>query len=89
MDQEREHSGHAKPAATNFSISAAAACCSLESIPLRMRASLALCIDENCVAWQWLCHQLAFLGRVEHEFGVVHAQRIQDVLLHEVIERLA
>jgi len=52
-------------------------------------APVALRVDQNRVVWQRLCHQCTFLRRVEHEFGVLHAERIKDMLLLEPIERLA
>ena len=54
-----------------------------------MRTPIALRVDQNSVVWQWLRHQYAFLRRVEHEFGVFHAERIKDVPPLESIERLA
>ena len=53
--------------------------------PLGVREALTLTFDQNRVTGQRLCHQRAFFRRVEHEFRVHHAERIKDVLLHEMI----
>src|SRR5579871_4398599 len=53
-----------------------------------MGSETAFLLDKVGVIRQWLRDQFAFL-RIQHEFGMRHSERTEDILLHEMIKRLS